>query len=152
MAPTATFYYSALDFGITDYTPVQNKARTKNDPNVKSATWMVPLYSKRDRNTKRTGWITWDSAAYTKADGKLAVSERLGITTGNKTMTLVNGFTNINGYYQVGEKHRALLTQGSLSPEANKPFKVSNKKYVTIEKTEDRQNWRKVVLSTTVPN
>ena len=151
MAPKhATFYYSALDFGVADYKPAQNAERTEDDAKVKHARWMVPLYGKRDRLTSVVGYISWNSIATTTANGKLSVTENIALRTGNKTMMLINGYTNSNGYYQLGEKHRALPTQGSLSPEADKPFEVSNKKYVTIEKMEDRQNWRKVVLHPTV--
>ena len=152
MAPTATFYYSALDFGVADYTPVQDVTRTENDARQKSAQWMVPLYSERDRLTKVVGYITWNSIAYDTDDGKLAVSEMLQITTGNKSMALFNAFTNSNGYYQIGEKVQALVTHGSLSYAANKPFEVSNKKFVTIERDSKRGKWRKLELSTTVPN
>ena len=153
MAPKhATFYYSALDFGVADYKPAQNADRSADDDSVVHARWMVPLYRERDRLTPVAGYISWNSIATKTADDKLSVTEQIALRTGNKTMTLINGYTNINGYYQLGEKHRALITQGSLSPEADKPFEVSNKKYITIQKMEDRGNWRQVKLSPTLPN
>ena len=152
MAPTATFYYSALDFGDVDYTPVQNATRTANHDKLKEGVWMVPLYLERDRLTSIVGYIAWNSVATTTDDGDLAVTELLTLTTGNKTMMAIDGFTNSNGYYQVGEKVQALLTQGSLSPAADKSFTVSKKKFMTIERDPNRTNWRKIVLSTTVPN
>ena len=153
MAPKqATFYYSALDFGVADYKPAQNADRSADDDNVVHARWMVPLYRERDRLTSVAGYISWNSIATTTANGNLSVTENIAVRTGNKTMMLINGYTNSNGYYQLGEKHRALITQGSLSPEADKPFEVSNKKYITIQKMEDRGNWRQVKLSPTLPN
>ena len=77
MAPKATFYYYAIDFGVADYTPVQNVTRTENDARQKAAQWMVPLYSERDRLTPVVGYIVLNSVARTTDDGKLAVSEML---------------------------------------------------------------------------
>ena len=139
-------YYSALDFGIADYTPVQNVTRTENDARQKAAQWMVPLYSERDRLTKVVGYITWNSVARTTDDGDLAVSELIILTTGKKGMMAINAYTNSNGYYQVGEKYRFQLTQGSLSYESKRPFDVSRKNYAQIEK-DPKGNWRTVRLS-----
>ena len=140
------FYYSALDFGDVDYTPVQYATRTANHDKLKEGVWMVPLYLERDRLTSIVGYIAWNSVATTTDDGDLAVTGTLTLTTGKKTMMAMDGFTNSTGYYQVGEKYRFQLTQGSLSYESKRPFDVSRKNYAQIEK-DPKGNWRTVRLS-----
>ena len=152
MPATKIFYYSALDFGVSDYSAAQSSDRTADDSKVLVGTWMVPLYAEKDRTTSVVGYVSWQSVATTTDDGQMAVSELITITTNNKGMLVQNSYTNSNGYYQEGELQQALIIPGSMSHAANTPFSVTNKKYVTFERSIIKKNWRELILTNSLPN
>ena len=146
-------FYSANDFGVSDYRPAQDATRSNDDTKVVEGKWMVPLYASRSRNGVVKGYISWSSIATTKkTGGKLSVHEHIVIIKGNKAMTLNTAYTNNTGYYKPGQKQRALITQGSLSNDAVAPLNFSGKAYaILVRDSNSSSNWRKVRLLNAAP-